>query len=194
MLACSVAESLHNSTCLHGLTFNCHQQKSHSQIFSTTDTYTDASVMHITLHFWCKVVLPEYLKCSCVSTFEPFRYAILTGWFAFVACLVSRQLLSSICVVHLHFRRLSDVTLNPSGLVSTHRLRQVMHPARDLFGRTLTGLTAPSAGADANSSIGSRCVAISQLSVGSADCLSQLLSSVNLRTRRFRSCARKPRT
>lgn len=42
--------------------------------------------------------------------------------------------------------------------VSTYRLRQVMHPVRDLFGRTLAGWSAPapSAGADAEPSIGIR--------------------------------------
>jgi hypothetical protein len=49
-----------------------------------------------------------------------------------------------------------------------------MQPVRDLFGRAFAGLSAPSAEADADPSIGIWCVAARQaIAVGSAECLSE---------------------
>lgn len=134
--------------------------------YEKDQTHANVGIFHVSLYFRSEVVLPKYLKCRCVPTFEALRYAVLANRLAFVACLVLQRFsirhlwqtltLSSPVWCYIGFRQAS---------VSTHLLRHVMHPVRDLFGRTLVGLSAPSAEADAEPSIGSRYVAAQQLSL-----------------------------
>lgn len=69
---------------------------------------------------------------------------------------------SSDTLVSLH--RLANVTIIGSMAQDMHshlrrRLRQVKHPVRDLLGRALAEVSAPSAGAERESSINLQCVA-----------------------------------
>lgn len=41
-------------------------------------------IASFSLHFWCKVVLSQYLESSCVSTLKTLRHTVLTSWFTLV--------------------------------------------------------------------------------------------------------------